>query len=223
MARSPVRLRCRKPRAALLALLIGVAGALPADATEKRRGLDVAALLPRLPVEIFDNTTEGIDEDELKLLRIRGQSENWRISARTARKLVFTAKRPYSEVTLRPVQDGLEAFVEALTFNEKAISYSYWVPKAASGPLEAHEPSALFRLFNEREDGRPGVAVKDAPAAIVAHARLRERCAQARKQAAPSTPDCEGLAAKAATLGQQFAAEPRWIAIIDRIPKVIGD
>ncbi len=210
-------------RAALLAAGIATFGAGAADAAGKRPELDVAALLDRLPTEVFDHTTEGIEEDELRILRTRAQSENWKIGRKTPGKVVFVAKRPFSEVNLRPLKDGSHSFVEALTFNEKAISYSYWVAKGASGPLESYEPGAVFRLFNEREDGKPGIDPKNAPKPIVEHARLRERCAQARKQAAATLSGCEDLPGKATDLRRQFSGEPRWVAIIDRIGKVVGD
>ncbi len=213
----------RNMRAALLAFGIATTGAGAADAAGKRPELDVAAMLDRLPTEVFDHTTEGIEEDELRILRTRAQSENWKIGRKTPGRVVFVAKRPFSEVNLRPVKDGSQAFIEALTFNEKAVSYSYWVAKGASGPLEAHEPGAVFRLFNEREDGKPGIDPAKAPKAIVEHARLRERCAQSRKQAAAAASGCEDLPGKAADLRRQFSGEPRWVAIIDRIGRVVGD
>ncbi len=45
----------------------------------------------------------------------------------------------------------------------------------------------------------------------------------ARKQGAADAAGCDDLAAKTATLRQQFAKEPRWLAIIDRIEQVVGE
>ncbi len=84
----------------------GVSGACAAEAAGKRVDLDVAAMLDRLPVEVFDHTTEGIEEDELKVLRTRGQSDNWKIGRKRPEKVVFVSKRPFSEIHLRPVQEG---------------------------------------------------------------------------------------------------------------------
>ncbi len=214
---------CLNRRAALLAIVIGATGTGAAEAAGKSSELNVAAMLDRLPIEVFDHTTEGIEEDELRVLRKRGQSENWKIGRKAPEKVVFVAKRPFSEVNLRPVRDGSQVFIEALTFNEKAIDYSYWIAKGPSGPLEAHQPSAVFRLFNERDDGQRGIDPKRAPQAIVDHVKLRERCASTGKQGAPAAVGCEDLTGKAATLRQQFAKEPRWIAIIDRIGQVVGE
>ncbi len=214
----------RGRRAAWLALVFATTAAGAAHAAGKRSDLDVAALLPRLPVEVFDNTTEGIDDEELRVLRQRGQSENWKIGRKSPDKLVFVAKRPFSEVNLRPVRDGSQTFIEALTFNEKAISYGYFIARDGKGPLESHEPGAVFRLFNEREDGGRGIASKDAPKAIVAHAQLREQCVKASKASgAAKDKACEDLPAKAAQLRQEFSKEPRWVAIIERIGKVVGE
>ena len=207
-------------RRALLALAAGTALSGGA-AAQGRQSLDVAAMLPRLPVEVFDNTTEGIEEDELKGLRSRGQSENWTITRRTPGKVVITAKRPFSEVNLRPASEGGANFVEALTFNEKAIAYSYWIGSGPHEPLQAHKPSAVFRLLNERPDGKAGIQEKDAPTAIVEHVRLRERCAKPAGQGAPRPVECADLAGKAVQLRQQFVSQPRWTQIIDRIGKVV--
>ncbi len=86
-------------RAALLAVLIATTGAGAADAAGKRPELDVAAMLDRLPIEVFDHTTEGIEEDELRVLRQRGQSENWKIGRKAPEKVVFVAKRPSAKST----------------------------------------------------------------------------------------------------------------------------
>lgn len=209
-------------RRMLFALLTGAALSSPALA-QGRRSLDVAALVPRLPTEVFDHTTEGIEADELRILQSRGQSENWKITRRTPGKVVIASKRPFSEINLRPASEGGAVFVEALTFNEKAINYEYWIASGPGGALQAYTPSAVFRLLNERPDGTAGIREKDAPRMIVEHVRLRERCAKVEGQGASRPVECVDLAEKAVQLRQHFASQPRWTQIIDRIGKVFGD
>ncbi|OYU49327.1 MAG: hypothetical protein CFE31_08240 [Rhizobiales bacterium PAR1] len=204
-----------------------VAEQKPIPPTSEKR---LANVLPRLPAAAFDNTTDGIDETELKQLIATGASANWTLKSISTQKVVISARRPFSEVHLtRTTMDGTD-LIQALTFNEKAVSYSYWAVGAASAPLTSHTPRGLRRLLNETQDGSDAIPLSDIPAPIRNYIEKTEQClhwegevsddgASARKQQIASTLkklDCAGRQRDEKTLMVQFKDQERWLTLISR-------
>lgn len=194
--------------------------------SEKRLG----NVLPRLPVTAFDNTTDGIDPSELKHLIATGASVNWTIKTVSAQKVIISARKPLSEVHLtRKMMDGTD-LVQTLTFNEKAVSYSYWAVGKDNTPLTSHTPRGLMRLLNETHDGSDGIQLADVPPAIRNFMEKTEQClhwegevsddgAPAHKQKIANTLkelDCAGRHKEQKALTAQFKDQVRWMTIISR-------
>lgn len=178
------------------------------------------AWLERLPAEVFDNTTEGIDTEELATLLGKGESENWKGRAISGVKYVATAKRPFSEVHITDRQTGATRFVEVLTYNEKAVSYTYWTAEASGKAMVPFTPSLLYRALNETGNGRAGPPETKLPADLRAALVQFDGCAAAAGSTpVPKPAACAKAAAKFASLRQRHAGKP-WRAVIDRADRL---
>ena len=229
--RFPVRGRTRARRLSGIALLALVV-ADPALATEK----PLAEVLPLLPPAVFDNTTDGIEPDELKQLIGKGASANWTLKTASDRKVVISARRPSSEVHLtRKNLDGAD-IVEALTFNEKAINYGYWAVGAAGAPLSSHQPRGRTRILNETGDGA-AIAPADVPVPIRQYIDKMDKCqhwsGEAGDDASPARQHeiagqlkrlgCATRQRDEKGLKARFADQPRWLGVIARTATILGE
>jgi len=227
--------RARPGRRLLIAanlLFASSVAIFPANATEK----SVGDLLPLLPTEAFENTTEGIEADELKELVGKGASANWTLRTVAPHKVVASARRPSGEVHLtRKDIDGADV-IEALTFNQKAVSYGYWAAGAAGKPLTAHQPSGRARAFNETGDGA-AIPPGDVPAPIRQYIDKMEQCQHWSGEAGDDAPParqreiagqlkklgCASRPRDEKALQAKFAGQPRWLGLIARATRLLGE
>ena len=197
----------------------------------------IAEVLPRLPAEAFDNTTEGIETGELKELVAKGASANWTLAVASPQKAVATARRPRAEVHMTRKQlDGTD-LVEALTFNERAVSYSYWAVGPAGQPLTAHTPIGMTRLLNESHDGSGPIALDAVPAPIRTYMDKLDKCQHWMGEAGDDGPPARQreIAAQIRKLGcatrqrdekalkAQFRGDARWQSLLARATAVFGE
>lgn len=197
----------------------------------------IAEWLPLLPAEVFDHTTEGIDAEELAVLRKTGSSENWKARRVSATKYLATAKRPSSEVHMTLRQNGAVTYLEVLTYNEKAVSYTYWRPGDDGEPLKAYDPGLAFRALKETGDSKPGPSEATIPDDIRQHLGRLEACLgvkqglkaeidAARRQRLTDESkarQCESAKAAHAALVQRYATRPVWPAVLERAGRLAGE
>lgn len=193
-------------------------------------GVRLAELLSRLPAEAFDNTTDGIEAAELKALVAKGASAQWVLRIVSDQKAIATARRPFAEVHLTLTRiDGVD-LVQALTFNEKAVHYSYWAVGKAGKALASHTLQPMTRLLHETVDGSAPVALADIPPVIRRFIEKTEQClhwegeisdddAPARKREILGNLGklgCAGRRNEEKRLNAQFANQPFWQFILSR-------
>lgn len=195
----------------------------------------IAEWLPLLPTEVFDNTTEGIEAEELETLRKTGTSENWKAKRVSATKYLATAKRPFSEVHMTLQQRGALTYLQVLTFNEKAVAYSYWQPAGDGEPLTPYQPGLAFRALNETGETRTAPKDPAVPADITQHLARLEAChgvAEALKgevpaarrealQAEGKTHQCDSAMTAHATISQRYAGKAPWPGVLERAGRIL--
>lgn len=208
--------------AAIVAISLAALGGAVAQTTPPK----IADWLPLLPTEVFDNTTEGIESDELAVLVKTGNSENWKARAVSDVRYVATAKRPFSEVNMTARIQGSTAFLEVLTYNEKAINYSYWVPAAKGEPLKSWQPSLVYRALNETGDRRGGPAEAEMPADLRDALVRLDVCAQPagdpKAQTGMRQQICGGSKGVFDNLRKRYRGKAPWNAVIDRADRMTG-
>lgn len=196
----------------------------------RKSGVKLANLLSRLPAEAFDHTTDGIEAAELKELVAKGASAQWVLKMVSDQKGIASARKPFAEVHLTLARiDGVD-LVQALTFNEKAINYSYWAIGDAGKALTSHALKPMTRLLHETVDGRAPVALADILQPIRRFIEKTEQClhwegeisddiAPARKREINDNLGklgCAGRRNEEKRLSAQFASQPIWHFILSR-------
>ena len=196
----------------------------------------LAELQSQIPADVFENTTDGMEPDELKTLLDKGASANWTLTRPDARRLLASARKGRSEVRLTRKTLGSTDLLEALTLNEKAVSYGYWVANPAGGTLARHDLPPRLRVFNETEDGSEGVTPEAAPPPLQRYVEKLETCqhwlGEAGDDAAPARREiaaklreagCDTRSRDRAALEKQFKGQPRWLVVIHRASSLLGD
>lgn len=222
--------------AAVTALsLAALATTVPLALAKPPSPKQIAEWLPLLPAEVFDNTTEGIEAEELATLRKTGTSENWKAKRVSATKYLATAKRPFSEVHMTLHQRGALTYLQVLTFNEKAVNYSYWQPAGDGEPLKPYQPGLAFRALNETGETRAARKDTAVPADIAQHLARLEAChgiAEALKGDVPAnrrealqtegkTHQCDSAMTAHATISQRYAGKLPWPAVLERAGRIL--
>ncbi len=209
-----------------------MAQAAPAGKTVDNR---IVQSLPRLPVEVFDMTTEGMNDEEWRDLIKKRESENWRVKSVASNKVVFAAKAPFSEVHLSFKKYGSREFLEALTFNERVVSYSYWIAAQAGKPFAEYEPLPVFRAFNEAAEGGKPIPMTGIPSEITDYIELMAACSkpEARVKDAPALvkeqgpagakPDCASKPDATKAIRAKFASNRKWFTILENTDRLFGD
>ncbi|MCZ8181886.1 MAG: hypothetical protein O9322_02865 [Beijerinckiaceae bacterium] len=226
-----MKMLCLAATATISLLVVATASAKPPSSKV------IAEWLPLLPAEVFDNTTEGIEAEELAVLRKKGTSENWKARRVSATKYLATAKRPSSEVHMTLRQNGAVTYLEVLTYNEKAVTYSYWQPDGDGEPLKAYDPGLAFRALKETGDSKPGPADATIPEDIRQHLGRLEACLGVKQGLKADIPaarrqqlveegnarQCDGAKAAHAAIVQRYANKPVWPAVLDRAGRLAGE
>jgi len=206
--------------------------AAPAGKTVGNR---IIQSLPRLPTEVFDMTTEGMNDEEWQDLIKKRESENWRVKSVTSSKVVFATKAPFSEVHLSFKKYGSREFLEALTFNERVVSYSYWTAAQAGKPFSQYEPLPVFRAFNEAAEGGKPIPMTGIPSEITDYIELMAACSkpEVREKDAPAlvkeqgaakaTPDCASKPDATKAIRAKFASNRKWFTILEKTDQLFGD
>lgn len=125
-------------RTLLLAACLSMAAVAVVCGTARAdKFLSAMEIFSRLPSTIFEDTPEGLSEDEKNLLIERGECAYWLVASESADRIVFLS-RPFGEtkVTLQVFRGGEHGFVAALgTSGSPMCALELWAPDNAGGGL----------------------------------------------------------------------------------------
>lgn len=129
-------------------LRLAVLGALAAcvlcaGTARAERFLSAMEIFARLPVSFFDDTPEGLSEDERNQLVETGRCNYWQVESEGSDNLVLVS-RPFGEtrVTLRVFRGGEHDFVAALgTSSAPMCALELWGQDSAGGLVPVSTPS----------------------------------------------------------------------------------
>ena len=224
---------------AAMALLL-----LPATPTRAEKP-DVGAYLAAVPTEVFDDTTDGLDDEARAQLLRTGRTEEWRLKRIGPGKLVLTSVSPGTVATLRLLKRD-RPVLQVHIQNGRNETISYWTQTAPGRPLEAYQPNPAFQAAAaahhdlEFEGRRKSSAIvdplADVPPDLVAYADAAAACrpkAQSdsgsnRKVSAAGAPapvadlNCDRLQATEGELRRKHAARPIARAMLDRVGASTG-
>lgn len=206
--------------------------ALPLKAQER----PLSEVLLRVPADAFENTTDGIEPEELKTLLVKGESASWTLKHQSSQQAQASARRGGSDVRLARKTLGDADVIEVLTLNEKAVSYGYWAIAPGGGPLARHDLPPRLRLFNETDDGSAGTTPEKAPPGLLAYVEKFETCqhwlGEVGDDASPARrreiavqlkqKHCDTLSRDKAGLERSFKGQPRWLALISRADRLFA-
>ena len=146
---------------------------------------DVGAYLATVPTEVFDDTTDGLDDEARAQLLKTGRTEDWRLKRIGPGKLVLTSVHPGSVATLRLLKRD-RPVLQVHIQNGRNETISYWTRTAPGRPLEADKPSPAFQAAAaayhdlEFEGRRTGAAIvdplADVPSDLVAYVDAAAAC-----------------------------------------------
>jgi hypothetical protein len=172
-----------KRKAVYIASLLILAAASPVVADTARK--DIKAYFAAIPAEVFDDTTDGLDDEARKILLEKGRTEDWVFKRISTGKATLTAVHPSSVVTMRLMNFGRNV-LQVHIQNEKAEIIGYWTFAKAGAQLEAYQPRAALRaaaaaLHDLERDGRvrsevPVNPLIGVPSDIIAHVDALEAC-----------------------------------------------
>ncbi|MGL4438348.1 MAG: hypothetical protein ACRCUE_03685 [Bosea sp. (in: a-proteobacteria)] len=236
----------RSWKAACAASLLVLTAAFPVHADSAQK--DIKAYFAVIPEVVFDETTEGLDDEGRKLLLQKGESPDWTYKRLHAGKATLTGVHPHthSVVTMQLMNLG-RPVLQVHIQNEKRETISYWLFAALGEQLEAYQPrSALMAAAAAHHDlefnrkARSSVLVNPlagVPAEIVAHVDAREACRKLAGEARGDIPKeqvarllqsqqalrCDQASAVEEELRRKHAKLPVARAILDRAKAIIGD
>lgn len=146
---------------------------------------DIKAYFASVPTEVFDDTTDGLDEDQRKILLAKGRSEDWIFRRIHAGKAILKATHPSSIVTMTLMKLG-EPVMQVHIQNERAETISYWVLAKEGEPLQKHMPALALQAAAAAHHDIHGDSTKGAggpvdplagmPSAIISHVNALESC-----------------------------------------------
>lgn len=207
---------------------------------------DIKAYFATLPEVVFDDTTDGLDEEARKLLLQSGKSPDWIFKRLHAGKATLTAVHPSSVVTMRLMDLG-RPVLQVHIQNEKREAISYWVFAASGDKLDGYLPrSALMAAAAAHHDlefnGKVSSAIvvnplTSVPTEIVAHVDLMDACRKLSGEARGDIPKeeisrllerqqalrCDKNSAVEAELRRKHAKIPIARAMLDRAKAIIGE
>ncbi len=101
--------------------------------------ISMRTILASLPQSVFDNTTEGISQQEMDILIQNLESDNWGVTNSRPGRLTIECK--YSNSTLRVYAYALDtnAVLITHTVNERAIFTETWVYNAGNQTVTRKE------------------------------------------------------------------------------------
>ncbi len=101
--------------------------------------ISTRTILASLPQSVFDNTTEGISQQEMDILIQNLESDNWSVTDSRSGQLTIECK--HSNSTLRVYAYALDtnAVLITHTVNERAISTETWVYNAGNQTVTRKE------------------------------------------------------------------------------------
>lgn len=134
-----------------LFMLLGAILILPRPATATAN-LSAMEIFSRLPVTLFEDTPEGLSDDERNQLVERGECPYWLVASESADKLVLVS-RPFGEtrITLNVFRGGEHGFVVALGTSATPIcALELWGLDGAGGlgPIGTPTEPAISEFFN---------------------------------------------------------------------------
>jgi len=190
-----------------------------------KTGKTIDQYFQALPVSVFDDTTEGLtDEDKSSLIKSQDSSA-WKSQKVSEKKIVVTCKRPTSIVTLR-LKNLETELLEVQIQNEQVQTFQYW-QFSADGQLQRTFPKLWLTALNEvsPEQDEPSLNL---PADLKQHIDAIEACqhwmgeeaydaARGKEIQANLTKwGCEKLDLNEATLRKKISAEKNLIKILDK-------
>lgn len=119
-----------------------VACLLCTGTAQAARYLSAMDIFARLPVAFFENTAEGLSEDERDQIVATGRCPYWLVASESSDRLVL-ASRPFgeTEVTLRVFRGGDHDFVAAIgTSSAPMCALELWQNDSAGGLVPASTP-----------------------------------------------------------------------------------
>lgn len=87
----------------------------------------ISELFDRTPASIFDHTTEGISLEEKNDLISKGETENWKITAKSDKMLEIKCKHPSSQITFFLLErQNSSPLMMSYTLNEISSQIETW-------------------------------------------------------------------------------------------------
>ena len=116
--------------------------------------IPMGTILVSLPTSIFDNTTEGIDQQEMNILTQNQESDNWKVTESNTGRLTIACKNSNSTLCFYAYALDADAILIAQTFNEQAISTESWLYNSIEQTITRHEilPSVSINDFYSDAD-----------------------------------------------------------------------
>jgi hypothetical protein len=148
---------------------------------------DIKAYFASVPTEVFDATTDGLDEDQRKTLLAKGRSDDWIFKRVHAGKAILTATHPSSIVTMT-LMKFTGPVMQVHIQNERAETISYWAYANQSGQLLKQIPPLVLQAAAAAHHDIHGDSTKGAgglidplagmPSAIISHVNALDICAK---------------------------------------------
>jgi hypothetical protein len=106
----------------------------------------IDGVLGALPSKVFDGTTDGISDEDLKKLVETGETTDWKLKRPDGRSAVVTDKNPHtnSEVAIHVFHIGDDKFVKVAIQNEYVHDELYF-KVGIHGVLRSFSPSKRLR------------------------------------------------------------------------------
>lgn len=104
-------------------------------------------VLKQLPSDVFDETTDGISEDELRKLIETGETQDWRLQRKYPYRAVITDRNPHTntEITVYLFFVDNDQVIKTMIQNEQLYTEHYFRMNKRGG-LERFSPTKKLKI-----------------------------------------------------------------------------